>query len=96
MIELDEVRSSILAAIDRLPIVEVPSSEALGLVLAADVVSSGPIPPFANTAMDGYAVRAESTAGATADAPVRLRVVESSRRVTPPRFLSAMVKRSAS
>ena len=33
MIELDEVRSSILAAIDRLEPVEVPSSEALGLVL---------------------------------------------------------------
>ncbi len=52
-----------------------PSNEALGLVLAADVASTGPIPPFANTAMDGYAVRAQSTAGAAPDAPVRLRVV---------------------
>ena len=34
-----------------------------------------PVPPFANTAMDGYAVRAADTAGAPTDAPVRLRVV---------------------
>ena len=34
-----------------------------------------PVPPFANTAMDGYAVRAADTAGASDDAPVRLRVV---------------------
>jgi molybdopterin molybdotransferase len=74
MIDLDEVRSGILAAIERLEPVELPAFEALGLVLAADVASTGPIPPFANTAMDGYAVRAHNTVGATADAPVRLRV----------------------
>ncbi len=49
----------------------VPLADALGLVLAADVVAGEPVPPFANTAMDGYAVRAADTAGA----PVRLRVV---------------------
>jgi len=75
VIDFREVRDSILAAVDRLEPVEVASNDALGLVLAADVASTGPIPPFANTAMDGYAVRAQSTAGATADAPVRLRVV---------------------
>ena len=74
MIPLDEVRSGILAAIERLEPRELSSSDALGLVLAADVVSTGPIPPFANTAMDGYAVRAYDTVGAT-NTPVRLRVV---------------------
>jgi molybdopterin biosynthesis enzyme len=74
VIELDEVRSGILAAIERLEPRELSSSDALGLVLAADVVSTGPIPPFANTAMDGYAVRAYDTVGAT-NTPVRLRVV---------------------
>ena len=34
------------------------------------------MPPFANTAMDGYAVRAADTEGASADAPVSLRVVD--------------------
>ena len=75
MIDYQEVRAGILAAVDRLEPVELPSNDALGLVLAADVASTGPIPPFANTAMDGYAVRAESTVGATAAAPVHLRVV---------------------
>jgi len=75
VIEFDEVRSAILDAVGRLDPVELESSDALGLVLSADVMSTGPIPPFANTAMDGYAVRAQSTMGATADAPARLRVV---------------------
>ncbi|MEX1009039.1 MAG: gephyrin-like molybdotransferase Glp [Acidimicrobiia bacterium] len=75
MIEFDEVRSAILGAVGRLAPVELESFDTLGLVLAAEVVSTGPIPPFANTAMDGYAVRAQSTVGATDDAPARLRVV---------------------
>ena len=50
-------------------------ADALGLVLAADVVATEPVPPFANTAMDGYAVRAADTDGAADGAPVRLRVV---------------------
>jgi molybdopterin biosynthesis enzyme len=33
------------------------------------------VPPFANTAMDGYAVRAAATSGASEASPVRLRVV---------------------
>jgi len=45
--------------------------DALGLVLAVDVIAGEAVPPFANTAMDGYAVRAADTA----DAPVRLHVV---------------------
>ena len=40
-----------------------------------DVIADEPVPPFANTAMDGYAVRAADTAGASVDAPVSLRVV---------------------
>ena len=46
-----------------------PIRDALGLVLAAAVVAPDPVPPFANTAMDGYAVRAADTAGANPDDP---------------------------
>jgi molybdopterin molybdotransferase len=53
----------------------VPLREALGLVLAADVTAAGAIPPFDNSAMDGYAVRAADCAGASPDAPVTLAVV---------------------
>lgn len=75
MIELETVQSAILGAVPQLAPVELPVAESLGLVLAREVVSAEPVPRFANTAMDGYAVRASDTAGASAEEPVRLRVV---------------------
>ncbi|MGA0566620.1 gephyrin-like molybdotransferase Glp [Rathayibacter sp. KR2-224] len=53
----------------------VPVGQALGRVLAADVVATAPSPPFDNSAMDGYALRSADAANATATAPVALRVV---------------------
>lgn len=47
----------------------VPLAEAFGRVLARDVVATGDVPPFSRAAMDGYAVRAADTAGATRDTP---------------------------
>jgi molybdenum cofactor synthesis domain-containing protein len=73
---LDDTRAAILAAVAPLPVVDVPLADAVGLVLAEAVVADEPVPPFANTAMDGYAVRAADTDGASDDAPVRLRVVD--------------------
>jgi molybdenum cofactor synthesis domain-containing protein len=75
VIELAEVQAAIFGAVPRLEPVDVPLGDALGLVLAEQVTSPEAVPPFANTAMDGYAVRAADTAGATGDAPVRLDVV---------------------
>lgn len=49
--------------------------DALGQVLAEDVVASIDIPPYDNSAMDGYAVRAEDTVGASEHTPVELTVV---------------------
>jgi molybdopterin molybdotransferase len=49
--------------------------EALGRVLAEDVCADSDIPPYSNSAMDGYAVQAADTTGATAEAPRRLRIV---------------------
>lgn len=72
---LDDVRAEILAAVSPLTPVTVDLADAHGLVLAAEVVAGEDVPPFANTAMDGYAVRAADTAGATTDSPVRLAVV---------------------
>ena len=46
----------------------------LGAVLAADVVSAEDVPPFANTAVDGYAVRASDVVGASTQNPVALKV----------------------
>ena len=52
-----------------------PLVDAVGCVPAEAVTAGDAVPPFANTAMDGYAVRAADVAGATEDAPARLAVV---------------------
>ena len=49
-----------------------PVADALGLVIASDITCAEAIPQFANTAMDGFAVRSADVA----DAPCELRVVE--------------------
>jgi molybdopterin molybdotransferase len=74
MISIEEARARILDVVRRLGPEEKPLEEALDQVLAEDVISPVTIPPLDNTAMDGYAVRAADTAGASARAPVRLRV----------------------
>lgn len=51
------------------------SADALGLVLAGDIEAREPLPAFANSAMDGYAIVSSDVAAATVDRPVALRVV---------------------
>lgn len=55
---------------------EVPLDEALGRVLAEDVVSPIDSPPFDRSAVDGYALRAEDTFQAREYSPVELRVID--------------------
>ena len=76
MISLEEARTRINRDLTRLPIVEVAVGDALNLVLAESVEASESIPPFPNTAMDGFAVRAGDTDGATPDNPRVLAIVE--------------------
>jgi len=54
----------------------VPLAAAWDRVLAEEVVAAGDLPPFDNSAMDGYALRARDTVGAAEDRPVRLGVLE--------------------
>ena len=75
MISVEEALERILSYVSVLEPEEKPVLDALGQVLADDVVSSMDIPPLDNTAMDGYAVRAADTSGASDGAPVMLRVV---------------------
>jgi len=75
MISVEEARERILSFFSRLEPETRPVLDALGQVLAADVVAPFDIPPLDNTAMDGYAVRAADTTGATEDAPRELRVI---------------------
>jgi molybdopterin molybdotransferase len=75
MLSLEEARQRILDAVPVLPAIEVRFTDALGSVLAEDVVADQDLPPWANSGMDGFAVRVTDLVGATPDAPVRLRVV---------------------
>jgi molybdopterin molybdotransferase len=54
---LAEAQRDVLAAVSPLPPERVPVWSAAGLVLAEDVISAHDVPPFANSAMDGFAVR---------------------------------------
>ena len=68
---LEDAQAFVLESCPPLPVVEVARREALGLVLAAPVIAGEIVPPFDNTAVDGYAVRSADVAGA----PVELLVV---------------------
>ncbi|MEO8288103.1 MAG: gephyrin-like molybdotransferase Glp [Chloroflexota bacterium] len=74
-VTVEEALAAILSNFAPLDAVEVPLEETLGLVLAEDVSSDIDIPPFDNSSMDGFAVRAADTAGASDSTPSRLRVV---------------------
>ena len=60
-----------------------PLREALGRRLATDVASADPVPAFDNSSMDGFAVRAADTSGASPESPATLRVVDESRAGHP-------------
>lgn len=80
-VTLEEAVAHVLARCEPLVAGPVPTAGARGLVLAGEVVAAEPVPPFANTAMDGYAVRAADTV----DAPVDLAVVGEVAAGHPPR-----------
>jgi molybdopterin molybdotransferase len=80
---LAEARQIVVESCTRLPSEHVPLEQALGRALADDVRSEAAIPPFDNSSMDGFAVRAEDTAAVGAGSPVRLRVVGESRAGRP-------------
>src|SRR5436190_1954612 len=79
MLSIDEARAAVLAEVRPLEDEEVAIGEALGRVLAQDIAAVADVPGFANSAMDGFAVRSgpagrrlliagESRAGAPASA----------------------------
>ncbi len=74
MISVEQALAEILSHVRPLEAERVPILEALGRVLAEEIRSEIQVPPFDNSAMDGYAVRAADVAGATPAAPVRLLV----------------------
>src|SRR5438067_223644 len=76
VIDRDEAERRFRAALDLRPLSaeEVALAEALGRVLAADVVAPLDVPGFDRSNVDGFAVRAEDTFGAGEDGPRTLRL----------------------
>ena len=75
MVTFDEAREIILATVRCLPAEQVALAEALGRVVAEDIVADADLVPYARSAMDGYALRSADIAGATPADPARLPVV---------------------
>ena len=75
MISVKEARRIIDDHISIVPQEKVSINVAEGRVLAQDIVASFPQPRFNNSAMDGFAVRAADTKGASKKTPVDLRMV---------------------
>ena len=75
MISVEEALAYILKHFHPLEAESVSMLDALGLVLAEDIVAGIDVPPFKNSAMDGYAVRAEDIASASPDRPASLKVI---------------------
>jgi molybdopterin molybdotransferase len=74
LLPLEEARAQMLDGLAPLPAEEVALNLALDRVLADTPLSRLTLPPWDNSAMDGFAVRAADVTGATHESPVRLRV----------------------
>ena len=84
-IKPSEARRLVLEQVTPMKAEPVPLRSALGRVLAVDVGSVEPVPGFDNSSMDGFAVRAADTVGASAAAPVALRIADEARAGHPAR-----------
>jgi molybdopterin molybdotransferase len=85
LIELDRARCLVLELARQLPTEDVALLDALGRTLAEDVRSAESVPGFDNSAMDGFALRARDTAGASVASPALMRVIDESRAGHPAR-----------
>ena len=84
MLRIREALDVILPAFTPRPAERVPLDDALGRILATELAAREDAPPFDASAMDGYAVRAEDLAAASADQPVRLPIAGESRAGSAP------------
>ncbi|MGH2650916.1 MAG: molybdopterin molybdotransferase MoeA [Actinomycetota bacterium] len=75
MLSVEEALDRVLTVIPMLGSETVELSAALGRVLAESVVAGRDLPPWDNSSMDGYALRAQDTVAASADRAARLRLL---------------------
>ena len=72
MISIEEARAGCSRKRVHLPVESRALADALGMVLGEEIVAPHSVPPFDNSGMDGFAVRAADTVDATAGPPVLL------------------------
>ncbi len=75
LLRVEEAQERILAGIVPLPAETAPLVAAAGRVLATDLIAPLDLPPFANSSMDGFAVRAADLALASAETPIPLAMI---------------------
>jgi molybdopterin molybdotransferase len=75
LLSVDRARDGVLSRIQPLAPLRLPLTDALGCVVAEDVVAALDLPEFASSAMDGFAVRASDVEEAGPSRPVELKVV---------------------
>lgn len=83
-VPVEEARDAALSGVARLGAQPVSLDACAGRVLVGDIVSGVDVPPFRRATMDGYAVRAEDTFGASSYSPIRLAIVGESLPGTVP------------
>jgi molybdopterin molybdotransferase len=76
LVTVEEHQARVASLVAPLPVVDLPVADCLGLVLATDLTARISLPPFDNSAMDGYAVRSAELAGAGRERPVTLPVAD--------------------
>lgn len=76
MLSVKEAQQQILNLQVKIKTKKVPVLDTLGLVLAKDIISDDNIPAYDNSAMDGYAVKAEDILGADKNYPVKLNLLK--------------------
>src|SRR3989338_2829648 len=76
MLSISQARKIILNNTGKTPVVMTDLMAAAGACLAKDIYSPLPIPLFDNSAMDGYAVRADDLKGTSKKNPIRLKIIE--------------------
>ncbi|WHT19955.1 molybdopterin molybdotransferase MoeA [Crossiella sp. CA-258035] len=76
LVEVEAHKARVCSLLGTTPVERRPLADCLDLVLAEELLSPVPLPPFDNSAMDGYAVHSGELAGASQDDPVELLVAE--------------------
>ena len=86
MIPIEDAQSHVMESIKTLESENVHLLQGRNKVITEPIMSNESIPPFDNTAVDGYAVRAIDTKGASQETPISLRVLETIAAGKPPTF----------